>query len=430
MININNKEWNDLESCDIKKFIDAIEGESFFVEFKNDEVIPKKLINEISALANTYGGYVFIGVEDNKEITGCSKWNEERIQNTIHDSITPTPNFDVHSFAVEDKTVLVIKIEEGTFPPYITKDGDIYERISSGTHKINTSEKLSQLFYKNEKQIEMLKNKIELEDINLNGIPDNLCGYIDLGFSLTSKDQFIKNIDDLDNAIRRISDVLNGIMGFSISRLGSSVYICLGKLEGKKRESILDSGIHNFIEIMSDGSIRSRIVIFHDINDSAAFRNVDVSNTFRIFDVFRIIYKEYVEDKFLDFFIEAKKYEKINIFKQFSPHVDFEKLIENEGYKINGSESFKEYSTKYFNEYKKIYGDNIIVSNNRFPKNNYFCVDKRFLLNQGKEYTADSVLNELFRSNFLTFGVLDRLDIDNFKGFISDAIKNKEKTVE
>lgn len=33
--------------------------ESFFFEFKEDDVETKKLSEEISAFANTYGGYIF-----------------------------------------------------------------------------------------------------------------------------------------------------------------------------------------------------------------------------------------------------------------------------------------------------------------------------------------------------------------------------------
>ena len=95
MININNKEWDKLRFSDIQKHLSEDDDENFFFEYKNDEVKSKHLINEISAFANTYGGYIFLGIDDDKNISGCSTWNEQKINSTIHDSITP-----VHLFCV------------------------------------------------------------------------------------------------------------------------------------------------------------------------------------------------------------------------------------------------------------------------------------------------------------------------------------------
>ena len=42
--------------------------ENFFFEFKDSKVKNQKIINELCALSNTYGGYIFIGVSDEKEV--------------------------------------------------------------------------------------------------------------------------------------------------------------------------------------------------------------------------------------------------------------------------------------------------------------------------------------------------------------------------
>ena len=93
--------------------------------------------------ANTYGGYIFLGITDKKDITGCVKWTEERIHNVIYNNITPTPDFDVQQFHIDGNTVFIIKIEEGSMPPYITSDGKIFERVSSSSMPIKDSAKLS-----------------------------------------------------------------------------------------------------------------------------------------------------------------------------------------------------------------------------------------------------------------------------------------------
>ena len=126
MININNKSWSKLRFSDIEKLLSSSDDENFFFEFKADDETPQKLVKEISAFANTYGGYVLLGINDDKTIGGCTKWSEQRIHTTIHDSMTPTPNFDVRKFKSNGRTIFVIKIEEGTMPPYITNKGQIF----------------------------------------------------------------------------------------------------------------------------------------------------------------------------------------------------------------------------------------------------------------------------------------------------------------
>lgn len=58
MININNKSWEQLSFSDIEAFL--VNGEeSTFFEFKEDRETNEKLIKEIVAFSNTYGGYIF-----------------------------------------------------------------------------------------------------------------------------------------------------------------------------------------------------------------------------------------------------------------------------------------------------------------------------------------------------------------------------------
>ncbi len=126
MININNKSWDRLDFTDIERQLLLDDDENFFFEYKNDKVSTKKLSEELCAFANTYGGYIFLGIDDDKKISGCEDWTENKIHNVIHNLITPTPIFDVKKFtSLEGLTVLIIKIEEGIEPPYITSEGKI-----------------------------------------------------------------------------------------------------------------------------------------------------------------------------------------------------------------------------------------------------------------------------------------------------------------
>ena len=52
MLGINGKQWNDIQWTDVEEFLNEIE-ESFFFEFKKDEVSGAKLIKEIACLLYT-----------------------------------------------------------------------------------------------------------------------------------------------------------------------------------------------------------------------------------------------------------------------------------------------------------------------------------------------------------------------------------------
>ena len=66
MLNLNNKPWEKLRAKDIVEFLDSLEEENFFFELKLDDIKPDHFIKEISAFANTYGGYIILGVDDKK----------------------------------------------------------------------------------------------------------------------------------------------------------------------------------------------------------------------------------------------------------------------------------------------------------------------------------------------------------------------------
>ncbi|MGN0655508.1 MAG: helix-turn-helix domain-containing protein, partial [Ruminiclostridium sp.] len=116
MFSINNKSWDKLRFSDITKMLASDDDENFFIEFKSDKESNSKLAKEVSAFANTYGGYIFLGINDDKTIGGCVQWNEQRIHNTIYNGVSPIPSFAVKKFRNNGLVVLVIKIEEGRTP--------------------------------------------------------------------------------------------------------------------------------------------------------------------------------------------------------------------------------------------------------------------------------------------------------------------------
>lgn len=396
MINVNDKPWEKLRLSDVEKFLSSSTDENFFYEFKSDSEEPFKLIKEISAFANTYGGYIFLGINDDKTIGGCTKWTEQRIHATIHDCITPIPNFDVKKFISNAGKIFVIKIEEGTMPPYVTNKGQIYERVSSGSFPIKESSKLAQLYNKRNDQLLKIKNKIELPEIDMSGnSPNNLCAYLDLGFSVTcSRDTNLqKNFYKFD--FHAISDYLKTTgLKYTISRVGTSYVISIGNLsvtDDRGNSIMVNAGIQNYIEIMCDGSVRSRIILSCVPGETQA----DITGTIHIKGVFSDIYKMIFGVNFNKIFVHAHKYEKLTVLKQFTPMYSFYALEDDDRYR------------NYLLNHRENYGDNLIVNSNRTPKNDYMLIDKSYFDTYKIRYNNDNLISELFFSYHFNLGYID-----------------------
>ena len=241
-----------------------------------------------------------MGVSDEKVITGCIKWNEQRIHAMIHDSLSPTPSFDVKKFTTKDeKTIFVIKIEPGTTPPYITSSGKIYERISSGSFVIKDSTKLTQMYYKRENELKRIEQKITIDGIE--GPTTNVFGYLDIGFSLEVTDSdriWVKYTEaDLKEIVSTLKETSNA---FSISRIGYSIVVSVGEVKNPNGNVI--ANLNNFIEIMGDGSVKLRVLLVN--NDGNDLVNIAWFAT--VLSVFQKVYGRVFED-LEDIYINAYK---------------------------------------------------------------------------------------------------------------------------
>ena len=400
MFNINNKSWDKLRFSDISKMLETSD-ENFFIEFKSDKESNNGFIKEVSAFANTYGGYIFLGINDDKTIGGCTQWNEQKIHNVIYNGISPIPSFAVKKFRNNGLTIYVVRIDEGRTPPYVsTKNGNIYERVSSGSIPIKESVKLIHLYNKRKDQLHKVKNKIEFDPIRIGDyFPPNICAYLDFGFSVTCSEYTYlqKNFYNID--ITKISEFLKeNISSYSISRLAYSYLICIGDVSvtTPNGNNILPkAGIHNFIEIMCDGSIRYRWIL----NDMENSSKADISYmSYFICKVFKDVYRMFFGDDFYKIFVYAQKYERLTVLKQFIPY-----------YKLDDKSSKEDisYFATYLNDHQHKYGNNIIVNSDRFPKSDYITIDKSLITGYGLKYNNENLLSELFRTMYVNLGYID-----------------------
>lgn len=403
MVNINNKPWDELQIKDVQDYLsDPDSNENCFFEYKIDKVEPAKLVKEISAFANTYGGYIFLGVDDNKNIVGCTAWNEQRIHITIHNGITPTPQFDVKCFSADDKIIYVIKIEEGAMPPYITNKGDICERVSSGSCVVTESGKLNQMYHKRADQLVHIKSQIELPEVEAAKLPDNVFGYWDFGFSVVTSEQtnlqkkfYTIDLEPIAKYLREINPE------FSITRVGYSYVFGMGSATVRTQNGKVvptAAGVHDFMEIMLDGSVRGRLLLIATPETA----DVDITSLFYYSSSFlRKVYSLIFGDDYSEIFVYAQKYEKLTVLKQFVP---FYKLGTED------SESDKNRYREYLENHKRKYGNNLIMTSNRIPKSDYVIIDRKYFDELNMAYNTGNLYRELFYSAFMNLGYIDRFE--------------------
>ena len=405
MLLINGKSWNVLSNEDVLNAINEIE-ESFFFEFKEDGVKPSKLIEEISAFANTYGGYIFLGVADDKTIVGCKEWNEQRIFSVIHDSISPTPSFDVKKIQFdEDKIIYILRIDEGAEPPYITNKGMIYERISSSSCVVKDSNKLSQMFLKRKEEEKAIEKKITITDVNEK--VNNIWGYIDIGFALTARNRnmFIEkfyeaNLEELFSGIFEEDYMAN------VVRVGNSIIFSFRGLKSANSNNLLPAHLNNFVEIMSDGSVRLRILLSNN-NPSDSSVNMVLPLIFltTFSKVYRYIFESILEDEF----VYAKKYEKLTVNKQFTVLYDEGEYIQNSDEEAwNRNKKILELQREHIEKT----GEDLVVTDNRIPKVGFFTIDKKAMEEDNFEYNTDNIINSLFTCRYMNIDyIFDRDEI-------------------
>jgi ATP-dependent DNA helicase RecG len=103
-------------------------GETKTLELK--ETLPKgaDLAKTIIAFANTSGGKLIIGVNDNREVIGLGDNDifdmQNKIAAIIYDRCHPNILPEIYITNIEDRLVLIIEIFRGNLLPYYLKKYD------------------------------------------------------------------------------------------------------------------------------------------------------------------------------------------------------------------------------------------------------------------------------------------------------------------
>ncbi|TQE98799.1 MAG: AAA family ATPase [Spiribacter salinus] len=108
----------------IQQLLQTEEGKT--LEFKRDLSSPQPILRTLVAFANSAGGKLVIGVDDDRQVIGLENPldEEERLCNLVADNITPRMLPSIELVTVQDKTLLVCEaFPSNSRPHYLNRGG-------------------------------------------------------------------------------------------------------------------------------------------------------------------------------------------------------------------------------------------------------------------------------------------------------------------
>ena len=107
-------------------------GEGLRLEFKHSLPEGSRIAREITALANTRGGYLLVGVSDDGDLTGVKDFEEQiyALNQALEQFCVPSVSLELESIKVSrTRTALVVKIPLSSNRPHYVQNSVTRKRI-------------------------------------------------------------------------------------------------------------------------------------------------------------------------------------------------------------------------------------------------------------------------------------------------------------
>jgi ATP-dependent DNA helicase RecG len=138
-----------METIDLIELIER--GEDSRTQFKlsQDVTNAKSLAGEMVAFANSKGGRILIGVDDQGTLVGLSAEDIRRvnllISNTATDCIRPSINPETENISVGGKLIMVVIVPEGISKPYADNDGVFWVKSGANKRRVTSREEIQRM---------------------------------------------------------------------------------------------------------------------------------------------------------------------------------------------------------------------------------------------------------------------------------------------
>ena len=190
-----------------KEILELIEGgENLRCEFKRKVPSPEKIAREMIAFANTRGGVLLLGVDDNKDIVGVEseKSEAEQIKDVALNYCEPPLDYNISYSNFDGKEVVVIEIPESEKKPHRVQDYVKEFDINNARIFIRVNDKSVTASKEMVRILRAQTESLKLKKYSLGPVEKSVFTYLDLHERIS-----VKELGDLVNiSDRRASRTL------------------------------------------------------------------------------------------------------------------------------------------------------------------------------------------------------------------------------
>jgi hypothetical protein len=145
-------------------------GEDLLVERKRELPTPPKFGAAAASFANTLGGWILLGVNDDGTVHGYEKPRDLDVQShlaaVLRRECDPLPPFVAGMSELDDKSIAVLKVFESADAPHVVREtGAVYVRTSKGKEPVDDHRTLLDLAQRGEQAERVARARLAEEPL-------------------------------------------------------------------------------------------------------------------------------------------------------------------------------------------------------------------------------------------------------------------------
>jgi predicted HTH transcriptional regulator len=171
------------------------EGENLQTEFKLRFSSSEKIAKEIMAFANTSGGIIIFGVDDNRQVVGVQSEKEEAelFRMAAEDFCEPPVLYEIDYFVVDGKELVIASIPESNQKPHRLQDYKDFD-INTANVYVRVHDKSVQASKEMIRILRAEHQKNELHKYSIGNVEKAVFTFLENNESIT-----VKQLGDLAN---------------------------------------------------------------------------------------------------------------------------------------------------------------------------------------------------------------------------------------
>lgn len=128
----------DITLDDLREIIQQGENETveFKLQAKGRDPSGGEFLETVVAFANSQGGIILVGVDDNRNVAGVSNASNTKkaVEGLIRHRCDPVPQYELGIRKIDEKSVVLVSIFEGKHKPYLVRGKGPYIRVLSNDY--------------------------------------------------------------------------------------------------------------------------------------------------------------------------------------------------------------------------------------------------------------------------------------------------------